>query len=396
MTGSPAPSRSPSTPPPLPWVGRVLPWSAALRDRPYRTARSYQGILADLPRGTLVTVTGREGGWLRIEVTPGNGLLRGYVSQELIGYVAPGLSAPPQRVTRYRTAVALQDWLQAARLLNELRDADVLTLLRELSAPQLAQLKQGALRAPRVLQRVTQPIDRLNPSAGTLGGRLAQAHRRLDTLRARFQITVIPRASWGARAPDKSKGWDEYPQNAPLPLQRIVVHHTAEPQRQTARQLQDKEMDTAGYSDMPYHFVITGDGRIHEGREIGVVGAHAGLIPGNTDIRRDPDYGSIGIVVTGDFESRIQNAWRPDTPTAGQLESLQLLVNHLVQNYRLDPARILKHRDVDRGGNATVCPGGRLAPHVDAIRARTQATLEELAAAEAQLAAADREAARLR
>ncbi|WP_157774737.1 peptidoglycan recognition protein family protein [Melittangium boletus] len=378
-------------------MGKVLNWSAALRDKPYKNPRgTYQGILADLPRDTRVTVVGKEQGWLRIDVTRDGRLLKGYVSQELIGYVSPKLAVAPRKLAQYQAALAANDWLDAATLLNGFKDTDVLVLLKKLSAPQLAQMKQGAIRGLLIPLRVAQPIELLNPFASIVGSKLARAHQQLEALRVQFQATVISREQWGARPPDKSKGWDEYPKNASLPLYRIVVHHTAEPQHQTARQLQDKEMDDAGYSDMPYHFVITGNGKIHEGREMDVVGAHAGLIKGNKDIKKDPDYGSIGIVLTGDFESRIQNGWSPDTPTNAQLTSLQLLVNHLVQQYQLDPANILKHRDVERGGKVTVCPGGKLASHVDLIRTRTQKTVKELAEAEAQLAAAEQEAAKLK
>ncbi len=101
-------------------------------------------------------------------------------------------------------------------------------------------------------------------------------------------------------------------------------------------------------------------------------------------------------MVTGDFESRAANLWTPDKPTAQQLESLQRLLNHLAQKYMLDPANILKHRDVIRGGKVTVCPGGILSPHVDLFRRETQRLLKELATAEVELEAAEKEAAKLK
>jgi len=68
------------------WTGKILPTSAALRSQPHKSARSpYQGIVADLPRGTEVTVICREGGWLQVEVRSGNRTLKGYVSRELVG-----------------------------------------------------------------------------------------------------------------------------------------------------------------------------------------------------------------------------------------------------------------------------------------------------------------------
>jgi len=70
----------------FPWYGKVIPWSAALRNQ-----ASLQGrILADLPRGENVKVILRATGWLYVEAHLENRKpLKGYVSQELIRYVQP-------------------------------------------------------------------------------------------------------------------------------------------------------------------------------------------------------------------------------------------------------------------------------------------------------------------
>jgi N-acetyl-anhydromuramyl-L-alanine amidase AmpD len=184
----------------------------------------------------------------------------------------------------------------------------------------------------------------------------------------RERDTVVSREKWGARDPIKERGWDEYPKDKPLPLYRIVIHHTADPRSQTVKALQNKEMDEAHYADLPYHFVITEDGTINEGRKIEAVGAHAGEFKGNKDIKKDPDYGSIGIVVTGDFESRIENLWNPDVPTVNQLASLYKLTARLVREYKIDPANILKHSEVLRSGDPKECPGEYLAPFIERMR----------------------------
>ncbi|HXI26253.1 MAG TPA: DUF4157 domain-containing protein [Pyrinomonadaceae bacterium] len=191
-----------------------------------------------------------------------------------------------------------------------------------------------------------------------------QSLREVEAKRS-AKVKIGTRASWGAAAPDKSKGWDEYDAGKPLPLYRIIVHHTADPLKQTVKELQDKEMK-AGYADMPYHFVITSDGAISEGRAIEVVGAHAGDIPGNKDIKKDPDWGSIGIVLTGDFESRKENLWSPDKPTSAQLSSLKTLTERLMQKYSIPATSIFKHSEVRP--SPTACPGKNLAPEVERIR----------------------------
>ena len=194
----------------------------------------------------------------------------------------------------------------------------------------------------------------------------AQAH--LDELESRYGVDIIDRSTWGAQEPADDDDWYDYPTTTPLKdqLDSIVVHHTADPQDQTVQELEEKERD-AGYSDMPYHFVITQDGSIYEGRETGSMGAHAGigLSPG---VDNDPDKGRIGIVLTGDME-RDFNTPFPDSPTDAQVNSLKALSGHLCREYDIDASDILKHSEVpNRGGDSTVCPGQNLAPKVEEIR----------------------------
>ena len=69
----------------FPWQGRIKPWSATLRSLPRKTAEgSSRRVLADLPRGTLVTVVGHQGGWLHVHAMLGGDRKEGYLSQELI------------------------------------------------------------------------------------------------------------------------------------------------------------------------------------------------------------------------------------------------------------------------------------------------------------------------
>jgi hypothetical protein len=92
----------------FPWTGRIVPWSAALRKQPRKTPR--EPSLADLPRDTRLKVVGREGGWLRVEVSLGGGMCNGYVSQELIATAPaatagiPSKSAASRQATPYELA----------------------------------------------------------------------------------------------------------------------------------------------------------------------------------------------------------------------------------------------------------------------------------------------------
>lgn len=64
-----------------PWMGTIIPWSAALRPKPEKsTGDPHRGTLADLPRGSEVSVVANSGGWLRVEASVGGKMLEGYVS----------------------------------------------------------------------------------------------------------------------------------------------------------------------------------------------------------------------------------------------------------------------------------------------------------------------------
>jgi len=83
-------------------------------------------------------------------------------------------------------------------------------------------------------------------------------------------MKLITRSEWGARAP-KCRTTVNWSGSFPL-----IVHHTVGPQSQTVRQIQNFHMDTRGWCDIGYNYLIDWDGRIYEGRGFEVFGAHTG------------------------------------------------------------------------------------------------------------------------
>ncbi|NPD26451.1 hypothetical protein D7Y27_22175 [Corallococcus sp. AB004] len=390
MLQSPSKPLSTPAPPQFRWLGRIRPSSARIHKKPHRNPQGQiHDVVVDLPKGTRVTVIGKEGANLHVKVIQDGKSYEGYVSQELVEHISP-------RAPGFEDALVTEDWPAAAQHLSALQKTEICDLLKLCSASELAHLTLGVLSSkPGPYQRVIEAIERLSFSASIAGTQLWSAQSALESAQAKFQVKLISRETWGARSPDKSKGWDEYSPDTRLPLTRIVVHHTADPLGQTVKELERKEQE-AGYADMPYHFVITKNGEIYEGRRINVVGAHAGEFKNNKDITRDPDYGAIGIVLTGDFESRMENGWSPDKPTRAQLASLQRLLNHLVLKYGLSPDSILKHSEVKRDGKPKVCPGEHLSPHVDLGRTVARQALKALKAAEEDFQAAEQHASTLK
>lgn len=149
-------------------------------------------------------------------------------------------------------------------------------------------------------------------------------------------MRITPRAEWRARAPKYR------PTSIPLPTPRLWLHHTAVEWHGPigARQTQNYHMDTKGWNDLGYSFLVDDDGTVYEGRGAGVLGAHT---EGDNDE-------SHAIACMGDFTRR--------DPSQRMLDSIVDLAVHGHQAGWW-PARITGgHRDAP--GAQTACPGDRL------------------------------------
>lgn len=81
-------------------------------------------------------------------------------------------------------------------------------------------------------------------------------------------MRIIPRAEWGARAP-KERSFRTWSQ-----VTDFTPHYSGASENQTPRSIQAYHMDTRGWSDIGYNFLINKRGEIFEGRGFLVVGAH--------------------------------------------------------------------------------------------------------------------------
>ncbi|TDC19669.1 hypothetical protein E1265_23515 [Streptomyces sp. 8K308] len=87
-------------------------------------------------------------------------------------------------------------------------------------------------------------------------------------------MSIQPRSQWGARPPRAVERVD------PSARTGFTVHYSAGPPTQTPRQIQIYHMDSNGWDDIGYNFLVDTAGRIFEGRGWNVLGAHAA--PHNT------------------------------------------------------------------------------------------------------------------
>lgn len=113
-------------------------------------------------------------------------------------------------------------------------------------------------------------------------------------------------------------------------INKIIVHCTANKatSKITMADLR-KAHRTRGFRDVGYHYVVFPDGRIEQGRQERLIGAHC----------QGQNYHSIGVAYVGGLDAQGNPA---DTRTPEQKESLYILLSNLSAKYHCP---IYGHRD---------------------------------------------------
>lgn len=150
---------------------------------------------------------------------------------------------------------------------------------------------------------------------------------------------VVTRSQWGARPPRTVVNITE-------PVPRIFIHHTDTPSCATqhecskaVRGIQNFHMDTRGWDDIGYNFLVGEDGNAYEGRGWDHVGAQV----------RGYNSVSFGFAMIGTFDTRLPNI--SALSTVKQLIACAWHKGKTATNYTLHG-----HRD----GGCTSCPGQKL------------------------------------
>jgi hypothetical protein len=167
-----------------------------------------------------------------------------------------------------------------------------------------------------------------------------------DLQRCSGRPRILARNEWGAKNP-----MGDMKRHSP---NRITIHHTASRQRHDVS-LQDKMRSLQKFSqnssklangdqklswpDVPYHFYVSVDGQIAEGRNINFVG--------DTNTDYDPT-GHVLLVLEGSFDE--------EQPSSMQLDSLRCLVRWVGVNWHIPTNTIKGHKDYA----STACPGKNL------------------------------------
>jgi hypothetical protein len=111
------------------------------------------------------------------------------------------------------------------------------------------------------------------------------------------QPNICLRGCWGARAPD-------YPSRYNSGLNRAIIHHTASSgqwntdslaeSKSNVRGVQNYHMDSQGWGDIGYHFLVDKLGNVFEARRDSMTGLPRGAHDGN-------NYNSMGFTMMGYF-----------------------------------------------------------------------------------------------
>lgn len=155
-------------------------------------------------------------------------------------------------------------------------------------------------------------------------------------------MEIIPRSAWGARAP-RDRDWRTW-----ADVVDFAVHYSGASEDQTPRSIQNFHMDTRGWSDVGYNFLINKRGQIFEGRGFLVVGAH--IANHNTP--------TMGVCFIGE-----DRAGRTDVTPEAKRAGLWLLAECNRRKRAALGARAALLRPRGHGsysGASTSCPGGEL------------------------------------
>lgn len=179
-------------------------------------------------------------------------------------------------------------------------------------------------------------------------------------------VVIVPRKEWDPSP--RARGF-RYAGRLKDAYTTIVIHHSDFQEPPGPLGIKDYHLQVSGFSDIGYHFVISPDGTIYEGRPLDRMGAHAGITrEAKSDPRKDPDWGSLGIVLDGLFTV--------DAPPPEQLAALDALLASLRKRFP-KVVRVIGHREVrawaeSRGlhpiGELKDCPGDGLFAHIVGTR----------------------------
>jgi hypothetical protein len=267
----------------------------------------------------------------------------------LLGLAEPG-DLPAMQARLLLAAEPITDWVPLTATWSEvdhhvaIADFDAIGDAAELrvsaaDAPTIALMRWSAL-IPAVIEEAPPPETEVAGASAALRSELSG-------------LGIVTRSAWGARATRCT--------STNSSKTRMAIHHTVTPSSDPERQLrgiQRYHMDSNGWCDVGYHFLIGSDGRVYEGRPLHLLGSHV----------RSNNTGNIGISYIGCFHSSGCGGMGPTTPPENMIRAGGRLVGTLSRLYGItvDTSRVKGHRD--HPGQSTSCPGNHLHARLGDIR----------------------------
>ncbi len=240
----------------------------------------------------------------------------------------------------------------------------------------------GAGGATRLRVVTDRPIGRLNALIMADGEPQSTTTERVaaDEAGATEYDGVITRAGWGANESLRFRRNKEIWPQAFARVQKLVVHHTADPTIHTTPAQAQAELRavyyyhtvTLGWGDIGYNFLVDRLGNVYKGRFSGKIGpTQADSLTGEDDQGRvvtaghtfEHNVSTIGIAIMGDYSGAL--------PSELAQNRLRNLLIWEANRHHLDPARQAPYRnlindryrtdtlnlDGHREYVATECPG---------------------------------------
>ena len=177
-------------------------------------------------------------------------------------------------------------------------------------------------------------------------------------------ISIFPRSAWTTVLGPINNKHD--PMNG---IKHITVHHEGWPDHpvtfedqattieriESVRRAHTNKDPKHGWSDIGYHFIIDRAGRIWEGRNLDLQGAHV----------EDCNPHNLGIMCLGNFEEQ--------HPSSAQLASLAAALKAFKAHYQVPMSEILTHQEWCNQRHlthSTDCPGRNLQAQMARIRTK--------------------------
>lgn len=175
----------------------------------------------------------------------------------------------------------------------------------------------------------------------------AKASQIKNELKEVLPSFVVTRQSWQARAP-VCNGSSHTPRY-------LSIHHTAGAASEAdpaavMRSIQSYHMDVNGWCDIGYHFLVSHNGTVFQGRDTVLrQGAHVG----------GHNQDNVGISLMGNFET--------ETVGSSQWNGLVRIASWLSNTYSIakDRSHVLGHQEWP--GQSTLCPGQDLLERLETL-----------------------------